>query len=287
MSGLTLLRSYIQCRSNEKKSKEEILKIQNKKLRKIINFAYKNSTFYHDLYKALGISKKNINTISIDRLPVVDKDIIMKNFDEVVTKHDISKQKIMDFLDKSTNPNDLFLDKYHVVHTSGSSGKIGVFVYSKKDWNSFFPYITRLFDFKFKNNRSAFFGAADGHFLGVSFNAWLSIGFSRFFVDSLVLDITKPLKDHILKLNDFKPNILGGYFTGLKILTEEQEKGNLKISPDVPLTGKYCSPVAQTGTSRPRHSALQSWFQQGKTYYYQCKLFIPIGQWFPVAFSII
>ena len=66
----------------------------------------------------------------------------MENFDDVVTNKDISKQKIMDFLDKSTNPNSLYLDKYHVVHTSGSSGKIGVFIYSKKDWDCFFPYIS-------------------------------------------------------------------------------------------------------------------------------------------------
>lgn len=233
MSGFTLIKSFIQCRVNEKRSREKILHLQEKKLRKMIKFAYKKSSFYRDFYSSKGISEKDLNTIKIDELPIVDKDIIMDNFDDVVTKKDVSKQQLMSFLEKNKDPSKLYLNKYHVVHTSGSSGKIGVFVYSKKDWDSFFPYITRIFDFKFKKNKSAFFGAADGHFLGVSFTAWLGIGISRFFVDSLILDITKPLALHVKKLNAFQPDILGGYFTGLKILAQEQESGALQIHPDI------------------------------------------------------
>ena len=233
MSGFTIITSYLQARASEKKSREKILQLQEKKFRKMIKFAYKNSSFYQDLYRSKGISEKDLDVIKIDDLPIVDKDVIMDNFDDVVTTQDINKQGILDFLEKSKDPNELYLNKYHVVHTSGSSGKIGVFVYSKKDWDSFFPYITRVFDFKLKKNKSVFFGAAGGHFLGASFSAWLDIGLSRFFVNSRIFDITKPLTLHIKKLNAFQPNILGGYFTGLKILAEEQEKGRLQIHPDV------------------------------------------------------
>jgi phenylacetate-CoA ligase len=233
MSGFTIIKSYLQARASEKKSREKILQLQEKKFRKMIKFAYKNSSFYQDLYRSKGISEKDLGVIKIDDLPIVDKDVIMDNFDDVVTTQDINKQGILDFLEKSKDPNELYLNKYHVVHTSGSSGKIGVFVYSKKDWDSFFPYITRVFDFKLKKNKSVFFGAAGGHFLGASFSAWLDIGLSRFFVNSRIFDITKPLTLHIKKLNVFQPNILGGYFTGLKILAEEQEKGRLQIRPDV------------------------------------------------------
>ena len=225
MSGFTLIKSFIQCRVNEKRSREKILQLQEKKFRKMLRFAYKNSMFYRDLYRSKGISEKDLNTMKIDEVPIIDKDIIMDNFDDVVTKKDVTKQQLMSFLEKNKDPSKLYLNKYHVVHTSGSSGKIGVFVYSRKDWDSFFPYITRVFDFKFKKNKSAFFGAADGHFLGVSFSVWLGIGLSRFFVDSLILDITKPLEVHIEKLNAFQPDILGGYFTGLTILAREQEAG--------------------------------------------------------------
>ena len=240
MSGFTLMKGFIQCRVNERKSREEILRLQEKKFRKMIKFSYNNSSFYQDLYNSKGISEKDLDVIKIDDLPIVDKSIIMDNFDDVVTTKDISKQQLLSFLEKNKDPSKLYLNKYHVVHTSGSSGKIGVFVYSKHDWDSFFPYILRVFDFRFKKNKSAFFGAADGHFLGVSFSLWLGIGLSRFFVDSLILDITKPLTLHIKKLNAFQPNILGGYFTGLKILAEEQKNRRLQVHPDVVVNCGEC-----------------------------------------------
>ena len=124
MSSFTIIKSYIQARVNEKKSREKILCLQENKFRKMIKFAYKNSSFYHDLYRSKGISGKDLDVIKIDDLPVVDKDIIMDNFDDVITTQDIDKQSILDFLEKSKDPNELYLNKYHVVHTSGSSGKI-------------------------------------------------------------------------------------------------------------------------------------------------------------------
>ncbi len=47
------------------------------------------------------------------------------------------------------------------------------------------------------------------------------------FSKPLILDITQPLEENVQKLNDFQPDILGGYFTGLKILAEEQKKDRL------------------------------------------------------------
>lgn len=77
-----------------------------------------------------------------------------------------------------------------------------------------------------------FFGAADGHYAGVSFSSWLNKGVTRMFCRQLILDIKEPVEKHIKTLNDFQPEILGGYFTGLKILAEKQEKGELRIKPE-------------------------------------------------------
>jgi phenylacetate-CoA ligase len=231
MSGYTLIRSFLASKVHEKQSRKTILNLQEKKFRNILKFAFKHSEFYHNLYNSNGITEDNLDTIRIDELPIVDKNIIMNNFDDVITTNHITKQDIMNFLEKSKDPNELFKNKYHVVHTSGSSGKIGVFVYSKKDWDSFFPYITRVFDFRFGRSKSVFFGAADGHYAGASFAAWTGKSLIRLFCVPLILDISKPLDNHIKKLNDFRPDILGGYFTGLKILAEQQEKGLLHLNP--------------------------------------------------------
>lgn len=233
MSLFTMIRSYLQLKINEKKPREDILKYQQRKFRKILKFSYNNSAFYHKLYSSKGIMGKDLDSINIEDLPVIDKKIVMENFDEILTTNDFTKKDVLNFLEKSKDPNNLFKNKYHIVHTSGSSGKIGVFVYGKKDWDFYYPYIVRILNFSFKKNRSSFFGAADGHFIGVSFNTWLSKSITQLLTDSLILDITKPLDEAVSKLNDFQPSILGGYFTGLKILAQEQEKGNLKVKPKI------------------------------------------------------
>jgi phenylacetate-CoA ligase len=233
MGTFTLIKSFIHFKLNEKRSRESMLKLQEKKFRKILKYAYKNSKFYHGLYKKNGIKESDLDSIDIKKLPIVDKDIIMNNFDKVLTDKNVSKKGVVDFLDKNKNPNDLYKDKYHILHTSGSSGKIGIYVYSRNDWDSFYPTITRAFYFNFfRKKRSVFFGAADGHYSGVSFSSWGKRGLISFFNKPLILDIKKPIKGIIKKLNDFQPNILGGYFTGLKILAEQQEKNELKINPE-------------------------------------------------------
>jgi phenylacetate-CoA ligase len=197
----------------------------------MVKHAFQHSSFYNELYKSYGLSFEDLATVSLGELPVVDKSMIMENFDKVLTVDDVSKEGIFCFLEKYKDPSILYNNKYHVIHTSGSSGKIGVFVYNSTEWDYFFPFITRVFNFSFHKSTSAFYGAIDGHFAGVSFSHWLGKGITRFFVDPLILDITKPVDTQVELLNRFQPSILGGYFMGLKILAEQQANGLLNIQP--------------------------------------------------------
>jgi phenylacetate-CoA ligase len=232
MGILTLTSSFLQAQLNQKRSRQAILTLREKKLRKILLHAYTHSTFYHNLYSKAGITEADLSEIPLNKLPTIDKEILMKNFDEITITNAFSLHDLRSFLEEKTLFERLFLNKYHVVHTSGSSGNIGIFVYDQQDWDRFFPYSTRLFDFHFRRNKSAFFGAVDGHYIGVSFNRWLGKGITKLFVKPLILDVTKPLHDSITKLNSFQPTILGGYFNALKILAEQQEQGTLQIHPE-------------------------------------------------------
>lgn len=233
MSALTMVGSFLQLKFYERYSREKILKLQQKKFRKILKFAYKNSKFYHDLYSSNGINEANIDTIDIEKIPTLDKETLMENLDDVLTVDDVSKEEILSFLDKSKDPNELFKNKYHIIHSSGSSGKLGLFVYSKKEWDTVYPYITKVFDFKFRRNKSVFIGAAGGHFVGASFSSWGSKGISGLFNKPLILNVNEPIQDIIDKLNNFQPTILGGYFNAMKILAKKQEDGVLKINPRI------------------------------------------------------
>ena len=228
---MTLIHSYFELKIHERYSRQKILALQDKKFRKILKFAYKNSKFYHDLYVSNGIDEKDLDTIELEKIPTVDKNNIMQHFNDVLTVDDLKIKELFEFIDESKNPNDLFKNKYHVIHTSGSSGKVGIFVYTKKEWDTFYPYITKLFNFKFKKNKAAFIGATGGHFTGNSFISWSEKGPIRLFCKSLILDVNEPIDEIIRKLNDFQPDILGGYFNILVILAKKQEQGLLNIKP--------------------------------------------------------
>lgn len=232
MSMFTMIRAIFESYIHEKSNRKRILNIQEKKFRKMLKFAYSHSNFYHELYNSNGIQKNDLSTIEIEKIPIVDKDKIIDNFDEVIVPNDITKKEILEFLEKSKEPNDLFKDKYHVIHTSGSSGKIGYFLYNKNEWDYLFTYLTKLYKFDFSKKKTAFIGAAGGHYTAASSLAWTSnMGITKLFCESLVLSINKPLNENIEKLNNFQPDMLTGYFNSLKILAEKQEEGVLNISP--------------------------------------------------------
>ena len=229
----TLAKSFILSKIRKNYSRKIILKLQEKKMRKQLLYAFENSSFYYDLYTSNGISRDDLYSIDLDKIPTVDKEMIMDHFDEVVTVNDITKDEILEFLDKSTNPDDLFKNRYHILHTSGSSGKLGIFVYSRREWDTFYPYITNVFDFSLGKHKSAFVGAVGGHFTGASFISWCSNDGLDLFCEPLIIDVNDPLDDIIQRLNDFQPDILGGYFNALKVLAQKQEENELQINPKI------------------------------------------------------
>jgi phenylacetate-CoA ligase len=163
--------------------------------------------------------------------PVLTKSLLMQHFDEIVTVPGVTKAAIAEFLTRSKNPDELFLGKYRVIHTSGSSGEVGYFVYSKLDWarTTIAPRgkpPPRKRKGKF---RIAYFAAIDGHYAGVTIIRSLRSGLAKLFVDVALFEVNSPLPDVIEGLNEFQPDMLTGYTTALKILAEKQRAGVLKL----------------------------------------------------------
>jgi len=56
---------------------------QEKQMKRMIGFAYENVPYYHDLFKGLGISPGEIQTIEdLEKLPILTKDIIKNNWND-------------------------------------------------------------------------------------------------------------------------------------------------------------------------------------------------------------
>lgn len=212
-----------------------------KKFRKLVKYANANSPYYAKIIRENGIS---IASSVPEDFPVLTKSIAMENFDDIVTDRNIRKKEVLDFIKKSSDPRDLYLNKYRAVITSGSfgPGKEGYFVSSLKDSlrgiKSILPskvsrkvsVLWKVFLWFFKKRKRihyAFYGNVGGHNAGYD----MSTKFPALFFNVKGFEINNSIAKTSKELTEFQPEVLAGFTTVLKDLGEEQFKGNLKIHP--------------------------------------------------------
>jgi phenylacetate-coenzyme A ligase PaaK-like adenylate-forming protein len=168
-----------------------------------------------------------------EQFPVLTKSVFIEHFDQIVTSRNIQRSDVENFVQRSRDPADLFHGKYTVIKTSGSSGETGYCIYSPAAWARTLAQLAVSSEFCFwGKKRVAFFGGTRAHFAGVttclSLNRWpLSLIYQ-----ARGLDINLAIEDVVGTLNRFQPHMVLGYGNALRILAEEQLKGQLRISPD-------------------------------------------------------
>ena len=238
------LRKY---RRNEELSRAEFEALRLATFRKLVRHANRHSPYYATVIKDRGIA---IDTCTPADFPVLTKATLMANFDAIVTDRRVSKQAIAEFLTRSTDPNDLFLDEFHVIHTSGSSGEIGYFVYSNEDWQRGMAQGMRRRSIRtprvgFRRLRLGFYGAIGGHFAAVSMMSAATQGLSRLLVKVGLYEVNEPLPLIVQQPNEFQPDILSGYTSALTMLAARQREGALRIKPVFISTGGESMSPAQ------------------------------------------
>lgn len=236
MEYLKLLFELRQLKKNENKSREQLIKIQNKKLRKLLTFAYEHSAYYRNSFDRAGLNKQLIQTAPLSKFPVIDKKILMEHFDDIVTVGDVSQEALRRF-DIENTDGGLFKNKYHVVHSSGSMEKPGYFVYDKQAWNSMLIGMVRgalweksmggIIKYVLDKPRIVYIAATDGRYGGAMA---VGAGIEGIGAKQLFLDIKTPLAEWIRQLNAFKPNTVIGYPSAIKILAELAENGEMQLN---------------------------------------------------------
>ena len=229
----------LKLKRNLNKSRSKIKKTREGKLKKLLYYVYENSSFYRQLYKSRGIRKRDLSDIKIEQLPVINKEMVMNNFDDIVTDDNISREIVEDFLEKAKKPTSLLQNKYRVIHTSGSTGEVGYFLYNKKEWDYIKAVALRIFDnFSLKPKRYAFIGASEGNYAGISlFLSPVDQIEELFYQDYLVININHSLRKYYNRLTGLDPHNLTGYPSAVKILAELQREGKIDISPDTIVCG--------------------------------------------------
>lgn len=236
MKYLKLLWNLFGLKRNTKKNSEQIRKLQKEKLRNLLWFAWNHSTFYRRTFEAAGITEETIWTIPLSDFPAIDKGQLLQNFDELITVSDVTQEEIRRFDAEEETSREPFKGKYHVVHSSGSTGKPGYFLYDEKAWNTMLLGIIRgaLWDMSMPEilkllahgPRIVYIAATDGRYGGAMAvgDGIDGVGGKQFY-----LDINLPLTVWVRQLQDFQPNIVIGYPSAMKIMAELMEQGQVDI----------------------------------------------------------
>lgn len=236
MNYLKVLFDLYNAKSNVKKSAVQIKKLQQKKLRKMLKYAYDHSEYYRREFQAAGITAKNINNTPLEAFPTIDKQGLLKHFDKLMTVSDITQEELMRFDESTEKDRSAFKGKYHVVHSSGSTGKPGYFVYDTEAWNSMLIGIIRaalwemsmpqILKFLAKRPRIAYLAATDGRYGGAMA---VGDGIDGVGASQIYLDVKTPLSEWAEHIREFKPNMIIGYSSAVKILAELVESGDVEL----------------------------------------------------------
>jgi phenylacetate-coenzyme A ligase PaaK-like adenylate-forming protein len=214
-----------------KMSREEVLAIQEARWRSLVRFASQKSPYYSRIMKERGLLPETAKPADF---PVLTKQIIQDHFDEIVTDPAIKQKDVHEYVEKG-DPETLYLGRYHVLKTSGSSGQPGYFVSSSNEVIAgVSPSVARghVGRRRFKK-RIAMIGfpksfAGSSQIMNFCNRIWLA----RQIVTYRPISIEQPFENVLQELSDFQPHILSGYAKLLLLVADAQRSGKIKISPD-------------------------------------------------------
>ena len=211
-----------------------------------LRFVWQNSVFYRNLYLAHGIRERDLEKVSLQDLPIVTKQMMLANFDEIVTDSRLCDAAIEKWLEHDHDPRSRFLGEFLVLHSTGSSGKQANVVYDETGWQSMAAaaagYLYPGKRTRGSRYRNAFYIGDRGHVA----SATTAVNLSPFAFDRLVVSLQDPIEETIAKLNAFQPDRLTSYSSSLGWLAELALAGKLKISPqDIVASADRLTPAVE------------------------------------------
>lgn len=236
MNRLTLFISLCKAKRSARLSADSVKAMQQKRLRKLLHYTYRNSDYYKTRFSDCGITEDKLDSIPLSDFPCIDKAVLIENFDSLVTKNGITQAALLQFDEQRKNRNELFQSKYHIVHSSGSTGKPGYFLYDRSAWETMLVGIIRaaLWDLSvfgiirllISRPRILYVAATDGLYGGTMA---VGDGVAGLGIQQLHLDVNTPLEKWIAQINEFKPDIVIGYPSAVKILVELAAEGRMNV----------------------------------------------------------
>jgi putative adenylate-forming enzyme len=220
--------------SREQGPRAQLAQHQQQRLDTVVRHAATHSPFYRRWLAETGAL--GAEPVELSRLPVLDKSLLMEHFDELVCDPRLRRDQLLDWVGQLTG-DQLYLDRYRVMLTSGSSGRPGLFVYDPAGWRSIGAQMLRSSNWaglrpSLPRQRVAWVGGAAPSHITRQAAATLAIGLHRV----LALPVTLPLPRLVEALNQFQPTYLNVYPSMAMWLAAEQQAGRLRLAPQMLIT---------------------------------------------------
>ena len=226
------------------KAQKNMVQSQQQSLQKLLHYVWHHSTFYRDYYSSYGIQETDLADLTIGDLPFLSKKVLMENFDTAVTQAQLRRQEIEQWLEENRDPQQNYRQDFIIVHSSGSTGQIGIFVYDRTAWHIMNSTMATRLPVpppdRLQKTRVACLLQAHGHFG----TPQLALRLPRAAYDVLLLSIVEDTTAQVVEqLHALQPHRLVGYPSVLTRMAELALQGQLQIRPQrifaeaEPLTG--------------------------------------------------
>ena len=237
MNTIHLLQELAALKQNEKKSVPQLRRLQERKLRTMLTYAYEHSRYYKYAFEAAGLTAETVKTAPLSAFPTLDKVTLLERFDDLITVSDVTQEEFRRFDEEEGANRKPYKGKYHIVHSSGSTGTPRYFLYDTAAWNSMLLGIIRgalwnmsmpqILALLARGPHIAYIAATDGRYGGA---LAVGDGIEGVGAKQIHLDIKTPLAQWISELRAFRPNIIIGYPSAIKILAELVERGEVELN---------------------------------------------------------
>lgn len=247
---VTLSRVLWKRRSLEKSCRWSRARLEEHQARQVAllrRFALERSPFYRQFHKGL-------ENRPLPELPILTKAAMMESFDQLVTDRAVCLADAETHLRDGVG-RELFRGRYVVLSTSGSTGRRGVFLFSRAEWIGALANIARpmLWADVRGNPLQRWRSAIIASRTSWHYSARVAESLSNRLLPALHLDAGEPIETIVKKLNEWQPQLLSAYPSALRQLAEEQRAGRLNISLRV------VSTAAEVLTEETRRRVKQAW----------------------------
>lgn len=220
-----------------------IAHLRQRRLNALVAHARTHSPLYAHLYRGLPESP---TTPDLRTLPVVRRPELMRHFDDWVTDRRVTREDLQHFIADPERVGELYLDRYVVWSSSGSTGMPGLYV---QDENAMAVYealsaarlnahaLRSMSAWPVDDGPLVLITATGGHFASVVW--WQRLRRTYAWPENRMrtLSVLQPLHELVAQLNAWQPATLASYPTTLALLAQEQSAGRLRIAPRALFSG--------------------------------------------------